>query len=79
MIDKTVEIKAFLKKHYSPGDLGNSKKELLLNSDEVLCLLFQVFPNGCIDDYDLFDILKSLNYEPQKKNSTKFIWCLIEN
>ena len=79
MINKTLEITAFLKKHYSPGKLNKSKKNHQLSTDEVLSLLFGVFPFGCIDDYELHEILSTLGYEPQKKNSTVFVWCLDEN
>ena len=79
MINKTLEITAFLKKHYSPGNIETVKEDLQLTSEEVLMLLFQVFPSGCIDVYDLHEILTNLGYDPQKKNSTKFVLCLKEN
>ncbi|MFV9552078.1 hypothetical protein [Algibacter sp. PT7-4] len=79
MIDKTLEIKSFIKKHYSPSNLKQAKKELQLSTSDVLNLLFQIFPTGCIDDYDLHEILTSLGYEPQKQGVANFVWCLKEN
>ena len=79
MIDKTQEIKAFLKKHYSPGTVENSIDELKLPTSALREYLFQVFPRDCIDDYDLAEILKQLGYEPHKIGSLQFVWCLIEN
>lgn len=79
MIDKTQEIKAFIKKHYSPGTPETSPPELQLTTNALLSLLFQTFPIGCVDDYDLAEILKQLGYEPQKRGVTDFVWCLVEN
>ncbi|NKI28257.1 hypothetical protein HCG49_17015 [Arenibacter sp. 6A1] len=78
MIDKTLEIKAFIKANYCPGTLNNTKPELQLNNHAILELLFQVFPVGCIDDYDLQMLLGQLGYTPQKKDSLDFVWCLLE-
>lgn len=78
MIDKTLEITAFLKKHYLPTTIQDSKDELQLSTSGVLNLLFQIFPSGCIDDYDLHQLLTTLGYEPQKRGVTDFVWCLKE-
>ncbi|WP_299012010.1 hypothetical protein [uncultured Polaribacter sp.] len=78
MIDKTLEITAFLKKHYLPTTIQDAKDELQLSTSEVLNLLFQIFPTGCIDDYDLHQLLTTLGYEPQKRGVTDFVWCLKE-
>ena len=79
MIDKTLEITSFLKKHYSPSTLQDTKPELQLSTSEVLNLLFSTFPTGCIDDYDLHHLLTTLGYEPQKRSVVEFVWCLKEN
>lgn len=78
MIDKTLEITEFLKKHYLPSNIQESKEELQLSTSGVLNLLFQIFPVGCIDDYDLHQLLTTLGYEPQKRGITDFVWCLKE-
>ncbi len=78
MIDKTLEIKAFLKGHYCPGSLEDTKPELQLNTSGVLQLLFQIFPIDCVDDYDLHNLLVQLGYTPRKKGSIEFVWCLKE-
>lgn len=77
MIDKTLEITAFLKKHYVPGTITSSPEELQLSTAQLLTVLFNTFPIGCIDDYDLHEILVRLGYTPQKVNNTQFVWCLI--
>ncbi len=78
MIDKTAEITSFLKAHYTPGTLLDTNKELQLSTIEVLDMLFQIFPVGCIDDYDLHDILTRLGYAPKKRGIKEFVWCLKE-
>jgi len=78
MIEQTPAITDFLKKHYSPGDLESAPEELHLSTNEVLQLIFTVFPEGCIDDYDLIAILTTLGYEARKKSAVIFVWCFNE-
>lgn len=78
MIDKTFEISAFLKKHYEPSSIEETAEELQLSTQEVLNFLFKIFPIDCIDDYELHTILTTLNYTPQKRKTTDFVWCLKE-
>lgn len=78
MIDKTPEITAFLKKYYTPGTINDTDEKSQLRNYEVLDLLFQVFPSGCIDQYELHQILTTLGYEPQKRGLHDFVWCLKE-
>jgi hypothetical protein len=78
MIDKTIEITSFLKKHYTPGTIEDTNTEFQFYLSQVLNLLFKVFPKGCIDDYDLHQILTSLGYFPQRKSANEFVWCLKE-
>ena len=79
MIDKTIEITAFLKEHYSPSNIQETKEELQLSTSGILNLLFQIFPSGCIDDYELHQLLTTLGYAPQKRGVVDFVWCLREN
>lgn len=81
MINFTSQITDFLRKNFQPSDLENATHKL--TTSELLAMLFQVFPNDCIDDYELYDILQNLNYTPlnEKSNSEnplKFVWCLFE-
>lgn len=69
MIDKVPEIKAFLKTHFEPGSLDDFT--LIKTTGALLELLFDVFPRGCIDPFDLYDILTSLGYQPQKNSKTE--------
>jgi len=78
MIDQSREITAFLKKHYYPGNIEETKKELQLSTPEVLTLLFKIFPVGCTDDYEVHQLLSTLGYEPQKRGAVDFVWCLKE-
>ncbi len=75
MIDKTNDIKQFIKKHYEPATIDDAPEELQLSSYDFLCILFQVFPVDCIDTDDLYNILTSLGYEPQQITPTSFRWC----
>lgn len=75
MIDKTEDIKQFLKENFKPSLVTDTEEELQLSSSEVLQMLFSVFPTDCIDTFDLHNILTSLGYTPQKKGSTTFVWC----
>lgn len=77
MIDKTQQITAFLKKHYSPGTIEDDG--LQETSRGLLSILFDVFPMDCIDTDDLYNILTALGYEPQKVKKDELYWCLKEN
>lgn len=61
MFDYTNEIRNFIKLNFEPTypDLANVK----YTTDEFLAFLFLVFPVDCISDYELNDILLSLDYE----------------
>ena len=90
MIDFTQPITQFFKANFTPAseDLATHK----LSSRQLLEILFNVFPDECIDDYDLNDILMNLGYMPTKlssslikddpseieKQSIKIVWCLKE-
>ena len=86
MIEKTQEIKNFLSKHFCPGTEDNYT--FYKNNHGVLNMLFDVFPEGCIDDYELHEIMMSLGYTPVKISKTEkvekkkdkviigFYWCL---
>jgi hypothetical protein len=63
MYDYPELIKNFIQQNFVPAT------ELTVNyrvtSRELLNFLFSVFPDGCIDDYDLNLIMHSLGYEPK--------------
>lgn len=69
MIDKTQEIQRFLRKHFTPGTLEDHT--FLKTNHGVLNLLFDVFPEDCIDTYELHEIMTSLYYVPVKKSTEK--------
>ena len=64
MIDATPQITAFIKANFKPSNLENATMKL--TTQQLLNLLFNVFPNGSIDDYDLYQILVNLQYTPFK-------------
>lgn len=77
MIDKTPQITAFLKKHYTPGTI--EKHVLKETSSGLLHVLFDVFPMDCIDTDDLYNILVGLGYDPQMEKPDELYWCLADN
>lgn len=79
MIDKTIDIKEFINKHFSPGAIEDTADEGHYTTKALLKSLFKIFPQDCIDDYELYEILISLGYTPQKKSGNEFVWCLNEN
>lgn len=78
MLDYKKEIQEFIQEHYVPGipkDLG----VIRFNSSTLLELLFTVFPDGCIDSYDLYEILKVLDYKVFNVGENEFCYCLVPN
>jgi hypothetical protein len=61
MFDYKEQIFEFIKRNFEPTypDLANAK----FTTKEFLGFLFQVFPVGCISDYELNEILLQLEYE----------------
>jgi len=61
MLDYIDTIREFLIENFHPSnpEIANVK----LTTDQLLGFLFQTFPDGCISDYDLNDILISLGYK----------------
>lgn len=61
MYDYKEQIKDFIAEHFSPATatLANVK----MDTDQLLSFIFTTFPNGCISDYDLNEILISLGYK----------------
>ncbi|WP_435263421.1 hypothetical protein [Tenacibaculum sp. nBUS_03] len=80
MIDTTKPITDFIKNNFQPSTPENANHKL--SSEEVLELLFTSFPKDSIDTYDLYNILTSLGYLPQKdstdENGLSIVWCFIE-
>lgn len=83
MIDTKPQVTAFIRENFTPATKENAIYKL--STKELLEMLFKVFPENSIDDYDLFDILTSLNYKPFKisgqsttETDIQFVWCLKE-
>lgn len=62
MYDYNEQIYEFVKQNFTPAypDLANIK----FTTAEFLGFLFDTFPKGCISDYELNEILLSLDFEP---------------
>lgn len=60
MLDYNDTITVFLKENFNPGTPENANVKL--NTEQLLGFLFRTFPDDCISDYDLNDILISLGY-----------------
>lgn len=61
MLDYIETIKEFLIENFRSSNPESANVKL--NTDQILNFLFRTFPAGCISDYDLNDILISLNYK----------------
>lgn len=80
MIDTTKPITDFIKNNFQPSTPEHASHKL--SSEEVLELLFTAFPKESIDTYELYTILTSLGYLPQKDSTTEnqlsIVWCFVE-
>ena len=90
MHDYQEQIAEYLKKYFEPRDpnVANFRK----STRELLVFLSQVFPQNCISDYQLHEILLEQGYEihqwvnesfiPEEDGSVKVVkslasgWCL---
>lgn len=61
MLDYLETITEFINQNFEPSNPESANVKL--NTDQLLDFLFRTFPVGCISDYDLNDILISLNYK----------------
>ncbi len=89
MLDTTPQITQFLKENFKPSNLLEATHKI--TTHQLLNLLFNVFPKGSVDDYDLYQILISLQYTPFRNtieiknleteeiiNELSLVWCLEE-
>lgn len=89
MEDYPDQIKAFIKQFFNPA--LPMVADLKLSTKELLTFLFRSFPQDCITEYDLADILHELGYSQQlytvtriegegenarEKTSLQTGWCL---
>jgi len=61
MLDYIDTITEFLKENFNPSNPESANVKL--NTDQLLDFLFRTFPEGCISDYELNEILISLDYK----------------
>jgi hypothetical protein len=61
MLDYIETITEFLIENFRPSDPESAN--IRLNTEQLLNLLFRLFPDGCISDYDLNEILINLKYK----------------
>lgn len=62
MYDYVYQISQFLQEHFVPAD-NAEQSNTRLTSEELLNFLFQTFPNGCISDYELNEIMLKMKYK----------------
>lgn len=62
MYDYITQISEFLKEHFVPADNAETANTRF-TSDQLLNFLFKTFPEGCITDYELNDLMLKLNYK----------------
>lgn len=62
MYDYPTQITAFISDNFKPST--PEEANVKITNKELLQLLFNSFPIGCISDYELNDILKNLGYQP---------------
>lgn len=61
MLDYEEQVKAFLKENFEPSE--PNKSNFNKTTRELLGFLFETFPNGCISDYQLNEILLELGHQ----------------
>jgi len=61
MYDYPQQIEEFLQENFTPSVPENANVKLTTN--KLLLFLFRTFPEGCINDYDLNEILLKLGYK----------------
>lgn len=62
MYDYISQISQFLQGHFVPAD-NAEQSNMCLTSEELLNFLFKTFPEGCISDYELNDMMLKLKYK----------------
>jgi len=71
MFDYQEKISNFIASNFSQGsaETANFKK----TTKEFLSFLFHTFPDGCISEYELNDLLIKLGYQPSVWNQESII------
>ena len=60
MYNYDFKITEFLKENFTPAD--DNTANVKHTTDSLMSFLFRVFPEGCISDYELSDILEEQGY-----------------
>lgn len=60
-MDYKTQISEFIKDNFQPSEANLAN--LKMSTDQLLKFLFTVFPDDCISDYDLVDMLKYQGFE----------------
>ncbi len=61
MYDYIQQITEFIQANFTPGTAEDATNKM--TSSELLSFLFNTFPDGCISDFDLNDIMQKLDYK----------------
>lgn len=62
MYDYVSQISQFLQEHFVPAD-NAEQSNTRLTSEQLMRFLFKTFPEGCISDYELNEIMLKLKYK----------------
>lgn len=60
MYDYPQQIEAFIAENFTVSN--PEEANVKMSNADLLSFLFKVFPEGCINDYELNDIMKKLGY-----------------
>lgn len=61
MLDYKEQVEAYIKRHFKPD--GPDTANVRHTNTSMSRFLFMTFPEDCISDYDLDDIMRRLGYE----------------
>lgn len=62
MYDYVSQISEFIKQNFVPAE-NAEQANTRFSTDQLMEFLFQTFPEGCISDYELNDIMLKLQYK----------------
>lgn len=62
MYDYVSQISEFIKQNFVPAE-NAEQSNTRFSTDQLMEFLFQTFPEGCISDYELNDIMLNLQYK----------------
>ena len=77
MFDYPEQIEQFIATKFEP--CSPEEASMILGISELLLFLFEIFPNGCISEYELHETMLRLNYPVHiisEHGNYSLSWCL---